>query len=892
MKNYHINQCFISRSERELGLGFIDQIEPPLLTLTFPAQNTNRQYDIHDAPINRIRFSKGTVVRDKDLNEFAVEDILEEEGCYVYCGNGKHLHECELDPLLDFSGPVESLKSLRFYPTKKFDLRFQAHQLRRTVMESPLQGFFAGSIELFPHQLYIADTVTKRQKIRVLLSDEVGLGKTIEAALIIHKLLMMQRIKKVLIVVPESLMVQWFIELYLRFNLSFTMLNDEWIEHNCELHEAISELNLIICPLNKVSDLEIDTFDYDLVCFDEVHHLKLNEEGQVISDLCEKSEHLILISATPTMKGDEQYFNRLKLLDASLFSDFERFKLEQEKNETLVQVCRKIENGNLDKDDLNFLKEMFPWFDSEEELKDPQNAVKALTEAYGIGHLVFRNSRTCISGFPQRLKNLVSLDPGKKAMPEQELQFTWIVEQIKNGLEDKVLILCKDLEQAKELSSYIKRRVKTSFAQFHEELPMLERDRQAAWFLDEDGPKLLISSPIGAEGRNFQCANEMILLDLPFEAESLEQRIGRLDRIGQGDSFLITVPVKKGDVTEILFRWYDAVLNIFDHAWKGSEEFLQVMQEELKTHCENFNEEAFSVFVKTCKSKVADYLKQCERGKDILLEKNSLNEDVALTLKSELLQMEKNSELKDFMLMAFDRYGIEADENDVTSYNLEAGDGYDGGFPGFKEDGMQITFSREQAVKRDDMHFMSWDHPMVRNSLDYLTCTELGNSNVSLLKASQNNILLDMVFLVTHHITENIHGDAFFAPQVFRLVMDQHGKDMTPMLEGLNQHAKSAKSDFLEKHTEYLDKVDAILEMGKKQIMKDVNIYIDKKINEIKNTFKEQELRLEHLSDRNPSVSVTEIEKLKEQKTLILKGVESAQCRLDAVKLIVCYKPS
>src|SRR4029434_4691478 len=108
-------------------------------------------------------------------------------------------------------------------PSSVFDLRYRALQLQYERRRSPVRGFVGGRIGLIPHQLFIASEVTSRQNPRVLLADEVGLGKTIESCLILHRLLLTGRVQRVLILVPESLVHQWFVELLRRFNLWFSI---------------------------------------------------------------------------------------------------------------------------------------------------------------------------------------------------------------------------------------------------------------------------------------------------------------------------------------------------------------------------------------------------------------------------------------------------------------------------------------------------------------------------------------------------------------------------------------------------------------------------------------------------------------------------------------------
>src|SRR5690606_41887310 len=110
----------------------------------------------------------------------------------------------------------------RLWALRRWAMRTQ-HESRA----SEVRGLTGGRISLVPHQLYIAEEVANRAAPRVLLADEVGLGKTIEACLILHRLHLCGRASRVLILVPDALVNQWFIELYRRFALSFAIFDEE-----------------------------------------------------------------------------------------------------------------------------------------------------------------------------------------------------------------------------------------------------------------------------------------------------------------------------------------------------------------------------------------------------------------------------------------------------------------------------------------------------------------------------------------------------------------------------------------------------------------------------------------------------------------------------------------
>src|SRR5262245_45891058 len=176
-------QRWTSESEPELGLGCVLRITSRTVVVGFSASAEQREYALDNAPLRRVRFRVGDTVRTQDNVSFEVKSVGERDGLLFYRGDGHELRESELSDTLSFNKPEERLLAGEVDAPETFELRVAAlrHQHRRR--QSRVRGFTGGRIELLPHQLSIAAEVTGRLAPRVLLADEVGLGKTIEACL-------------------------------------------------------------------------------------------------------------------------------------------------------------------------------------------------------------------------------------------------------------------------------------------------------------------------------------------------------------------------------------------------------------------------------------------------------------------------------------------------------------------------------------------------------------------------------------------------------------------------------------------------------------------------------------------------------------------------------------
>ena len=340
---FHPGQRWISESEPELGLGSILRVSARTVTAVFKASGEKREYALAGAPLRRVRFRPGDAIRTHGAAVMRVESVTERGGLIFYRGGGRELCETELSDSISFNEPEERLFAGQFDPPEVFDLRVDALRHQHLRRKSPVRGFVGGRIDLIPHQLFIASEVAGRLAPRVLLADEVGLGKTIEACLILHRLILTGRAQRVLILVPDSLVHQWFVELLRRFNLWFHIYDEE----RCAAIESINpgdnpflDDQLVLCSIrlftgNEQRMEQALAAGWDILVVDEAHHLGwspgvVSPEYALVEALGHETPGLLLLTATPEQLGIASHFARLRLLDPDRFYDLREFIKEDE----------------------------------------------------------------------------------------------------------------------------------------------------------------------------------------------------------------------------------------------------------------------------------------------------------------------------------------------------------------------------------------------------------------------------------------------------------------------------------------------------------------------------------------------------------------------------------
>ncbi|HGF0964245.1 TPA: SNF2-related protein, partial [Legionella pneumophila] len=224
-----IGQRWISNTESQLGLGIITEVDGRQVSISFPAAGEDRIYAIDNAPLSRIVYKTGEEILTNDQQKIKITSVQEQDGVLLYTGNDDlgnvtQVSELALNCFIKLNSPQQRLFSGLLDKLNAFKLRIKTLEHLGRLQQSKARGLLGSRTSHLIHQIYIAYEVAQRFAPRVMLADEVGLGKTIEAGMILHYQLHTGRASRVLIIVPNSLIHQWFVEMLRRFNLHFSII--------------------------------------------------------------------------------------------------------------------------------------------------------------------------------------------------------------------------------------------------------------------------------------------------------------------------------------------------------------------------------------------------------------------------------------------------------------------------------------------------------------------------------------------------------------------------------------------------------------------------------------------------------------------------------------------
>lgn len=545
------------RYNPDLGPGRVIAAEGRRLVVEFPESGEVLQFAAAADALVPLLLAPGSRARLESTGEEVTVDRCEGESCRLADGRELTIHE--LWPVPVRMTALDALEKGQVGSREDFRNRLDALRLERLREADGLGSFLGGRIHLFPHQLYAADRACRLeaeqgQPVRWLLADEVGLGKTVEACLVMNRLILTGKAERTMVVAPGTLVVQWLGELWRKYHQVFVLLDKKRLaDISRDYGEGMNPFDVHRRTIVALEDLVANRrlveqaveAGIDLLVVDEAHHLRRpaghpgNPEYRAVAPIAEIGRHVLLLTATPMEDDAHGFFRLLQLLRPAELPDTETFEERLARHEPLppcTSATRRLDIGGLpprvpvpveidDEDGWARLDDL-----AERMRGEPASNPVALRRK------AERVRRALAS--PAALAPLAGRDEGLRAKiaaaSQADPRRRWLVEQTplwrRRG--EKVLVFVADRESLDFLKKTLEHESHVRIAIFHEELSPDRRDIEVAQFRLPDGPGLLLSTESGGEGRNFEFCHRLVLYDLPWNPAVVEQRIGRLDRIG------------------------------------------------------------------------------------------------------------------------------------------------------------------------------------------------------------------------------------------------------------------------------------------------------------------------------------------------------------------------
>jgi ATP-dependent helicase HepA len=732
------------RLNPDLGAGRVRELRGRTVVVDFPETGESLTLAADTDALVPFSPGPGTRARLESTGETVVVEHCEGRRCRLADGR-----EVDLDALWPVPAeipPLERLARGQLDGFEDFANRLDGLRLERLRQAEGLGSFLGGRIRLFPHQLYAAERATHSSPVRWLLADEVGLGKTVEACLILNRLIHTGKAARTLIVAPETLTLQWLGELWRKHHQIFVLLDKKRLadvarDHGegfnpFELHpRAIVGLDTLV--ENRRLTEQAVAAGVDLLVVDEAHHLRRapghpgNEAYRAVAPITALGKNVLLLTATPLEDDAHGFFRLLQLLRPEEFPETESFEERLARRVPLppcTSATRRADIGGLPprvaapveidgaawEPILRLERRMraLPADNPVARRRKAERIVRALASPAALGQVLDRAERE---------------DPGLSfLLPEAERadpRARWILEQAPRWFQsgEKTLLFVAHRETLERLKDLIERQAAVRAAIFHEDLSPERRDIEVAQFRLADGPALLISTEAGGEGRNFEFCHRLVLFDLPWNPAVVEQRIGRLDRIGRTRPTEIVYFRPPSGLGRAVAALYEAI-GLFEEPLGGLERELRHAAQAVEAVAldgpEDPGPEAFSEVLEeaaTARSRVHEAAFH-------ELHRDPYRPEMAPSILARV-PPDLDSTSEDVVLRAASRFGFEVEEQSgartwIFEYGGEALVDYIPGVPlGSRFLG---TFDREEAVDKESLDFFASGHPLVEGILTEL----------------------------------------------------------------------------------------------------------------------------------------------------------------------------
>ncbi len=675
---------FISEANRDLGAGVVIAVDGRFIDVFFPDADKQMRLTPEAARISPIRFVRGDEVR---VDDGEPTRIVAMRGRMVKLEDGSMADIDSLWPVVRRETPVDRLMSGLVDEPEEVLNRVDGQRLLRYRRRGDVASIVGGRVELFEHQIDTAARAISHESVRWLLADGVGLGKTVVACMIASALIRMGRVEQVVIITPDTLTVQWLGELYRKFHQVFVHIDKERLAHvrsdfgretnPFDVHRmAVVSAELLAADPMLLAAL--GAADPQLIVVDEAHRTIDERIGDVVLPTVEQAEHALLLTATPFLVGREG-FGRLA---AAL-----GLELETREEATVVP------------------------------------GVSAVT-------------RDDLLSFPVRVPRPVDIDDGPRDLEVEDPRVRWLLEKAGEwkDADEKVLVFVDTVDRAKKLAATLSRELSQRVFLFHEEMGTKARDIELAQFRLSP-VTFLVSSGGGSEGRNFQFCEHVVHVDLPDDPVVLEQRIGRLDRIGRDHDVPIHYFRREGAGGRTA-RIYE-LAGLFEDATVGSSPAMARLREVVR---DPERDEAEATRIRGDATS--------DRGEWIFPDSFQRDPEASVL---DAIPADLDETLERFCVEAAEAIAMDvAVKESVGTHYFEYGGSVEvETIPGLPVGSRFLgTFDRRLAIENEALDFFANGHPLVEGLLDELGDSKRGRVGALKLSRERTDGLLGLYLLM------------------------------------------------------------------------------------------------------------------------------------------------
>ncbi|CCK80409.1 SNF2-related protein [Desulfobacula toluolica] len=450
-------------------------------------------------------------------------------------------------------------------------------------------------VKSFWYQEETAKKVLKRFRGRALLSDEVGLGKTIEALIILTEYIKRGMVKTALILTPTPLVSQWKDEMKSKFNMDIPSTDDPGFK---SASRTFWNEPFVIASINQAKSKKnydmITSREYDMIIVDEAHHLKNRTtlNWKLVNSL--KKRFILLLTATPVENNLMELYNLITLLKPGQLETATSFRekfmksgdptdpqnrtlLKDLLGQVMIRNTRALAGINIPPRFAQTIrieptKAEKEFYERLEALITSLNAKKK-----GRAKMVIKNLLAQAGSSPKAVESTLTrmlekedylLDYEKEIRAVRNLCRTTLdtpknmnLLKIIRATGEKIIVFVKYKGTIEHLAEFLEWN-EISFSLFHGAMNNHQKDEAIEAFKDQN--QILVTTEIGGEGRNLQFCSRMINYDLPWNPMKIEQRIGRIHRIGQENEVQIFNFCATGSIEDYILDILDKKINMFE----------------------------------------------------------------------------------------------------------------------------------------------------------------------------------------------------------------------------------------------------------------------------------------------------------------------------------------